>query len=138
MSAADLTTGDGAGEVGVFTLFTVGAFWLAHSYSSVLGKWSSEGVTPTLESAKAILNKELPMVAAPLVPINILVFGSFLTSADGVLINIASGVCVLELAATSYFSARRGGAGTALAAGASLVASAFGVSIILLKLLLHG
>lgn len=137
MNAADLSTGDGAAAVGVFTLFTVGAFWLAHSYSYVLGKWSAEGVTPTFDSAKAALRRELPMVAAPLLPINLLVFGSFVTGNDVLLTNIASGVCVLELAATAFFSARRGGGGAAVAVGASLLASAFGISIILLKLLLH-
>lgn len=137
MSAADLTERD-ATEVGVFTLFTIAAFWLAHAYSYVLGRWSAKGITPTVASAKQALIRELPMLAAPLVPINILVIGSFLTTDNDALINFASGLCVFELGATAYFSARRGGAGLTLAMGAALLAATFGFSIILLKLLLHG
>lgn len=136
MSAADLTERD-ATEVGVFTLFSIAAFWLAHAYSYILGKWSADGVTPTLASAKAALRRELPMVAAPLLPINFLVIGSFLTTSNEALINLASSICVLELGATAFFSARKGGAGLTLGLGAALLAAVFGSSIIILKLLLH-
>lgn len=136
MSAADLTERD-ATEVGLFTLFTIAAFWLAHTYSYVLGKWSAEGVTPTFESTKAALVKDLPMLGAPMLPIALLVIGSFLTTANEALINVASGLCVLELGATAFFSARRGGGSAALALGAAALAGLFGASIIVLKLLLH-
>jgi hypothetical protein len=138
ISAADLTSGDGAAEVGIFTFFTIAALWLAHSYAIVLGKWSSDGVTPSVQSTKAALNKELPMIAAPLLPINVLVLGSFVTSADQVLINLASAICVLELGATAFFSSGRSAAGMPLRLLATLVATALGASIILLKILLHG
>ena len=77
------------------------------------------------------------MVVAPLIPLLVLVVGGFGVFSDETAINTASGLCVLELCFTSFFAARRGGANVLLAFGATLISGAFGISIILLKLLLH-
>ncbi len=137
ITAADLESGEGAFSVALFTLFSLVVFWVAHSYSEILGRWSADGTAPGIASIRAELSREWPMVVAPLVPLLVLVAGGVGSISDEAAINTASGLCVLELCFTSFFAARRGGAGIALAVLATLISASFGVSIILLKLLLH-
>ncbi|MCX6393918.1 MAG: hypothetical protein NTY57_03575 [Solirubrobacterales bacterium] len=137
MAAADVEKGDRAGQIGLFTAFTLVTFWLAHVYAALLGDWSSKGVQPTLVRARKALRHEWPMVGATTVPLLILLMGAIDLLGDHQAINTALTVCVVELGLTSYYAARQGGAtrtGTFLAVVLSL---SFGVAIVLLKALLH-
>ncbi len=137
ITAADSETGDSAGGVAAFTLVTLIVFWVAHSYSEILGAWSASGITPKGSLIWSALGREWPMVVAPILPLAMLAIGGFGFVSDQTAIDLASGLCVAELGVTSYFAARRGGAGLLLALIATVASALFGVSIILLKLLLH-
>ena len=137
MSAADAEAGDKAAEIALYTTVTLLIFWLAHVYSNVLGNWAVFGFEPTGKRIRHALAFEWPMVAAPILPIVVLLVGAFTPLSERASINAALGLCVAELGLTSWFAARRGGAkllGTLAAVGISI---GFGFAIVLLKSTLH-
>ncbi|CAB4871242.1 MAG: hypothetical protein F2799_03700 [Actinobacteria bacterium] len=137
MAAADVENGDRAGQIGLYTAFTLVTFWLAHVYSALLGDWSGQGVQPTVGRARKALIREWPMLGATTVPLLILVMGAVDLLPDHLAINTALAVCVGELGLTSFYAARRGGASLKSAVLAVALALVFGVAIVLLKAIIH-
>ena len=137
IAAADVDRGDKAAQIGALVAVTLVVFYLAHVYAVLLGRWSEEAIVPGWGEARGELRRQWPMVSVAALPVGVLLLGALDVVDDRTAINIAFGLCIFGLAATSWYAAREAGAArgqSVLAVGAAV---GIGLAIILLKALLH-
>lgn len=129
--------GDKAAQIGALVAVTLVVFYLAHVYAVLMGRWSEEAIVPGRREAWAELRRQWPMVSVAALPVAVLLLGVFDAVDDRTAINIAFGLCIFGLTATSWYAAREAGASRVQSVVAVGGAVAIGLAIILLKALLH-
>lgn len=126
-----------AGRAALSTLVTALVFWLAHVYASLLGKavsedraWSYRTVAEAMRDRWSLVEVAIPLVL-------VLSLGAFGVLPDRTALLAANGLALLELAAAGAYAATNQGAGPAGTLASAVVAVTLGLSIVLLKALLH-
>ncbi|MCU0258868.1 MAG: hypothetical protein MUF56_07565 [Solirubrobacteraceae bacterium] len=135
IGAASEKPGQVAAYVDIYLIGTLLIFYLAHVYSQVLATWIREQHVPTRAEVLHELRSEWAMVTAPLLPILILAFGIFDAVDDRRAIDLALGVCLVQLTAAIVYAARRGGANRVQTLASVVIGLSFGFAIVALKVL---
>jgi hypothetical protein len=135
--ASSSDAGDPAGELLVFMLLTLSLFWAAHVYSELLGEWAQSGLRPGRTEWWGQMRTQWPIVGASSIPALLLIAGIVDLVPDRTAIAAALAVCTAELALAGFLAARRGGGGVVACLVSAFVAFCFGLSLIILKALLH-
>ena len=136
---AALSEDSGAGplELVAATLNTSLVFWLAHVFARFVGERASDWDAAEWHSLPQLLLQEIPMVAAALLPAAVLGLAQLdlLSRDDAVTIALGSGVLELSVwGAIAGYHERWGPRGVALG---TAVATALGLLMVFLKVLVH-
>jgi len=129
--------GAGPSELVGATVTTSLVFWLAHVFARFVGERAGDWDPDEWHSVPQLLLQELPMVAAALLPAAVLGLAQLdLLSRDhAVTVALASGVLELSVwGAIAGYHERWGPGGVALG---SAVATALGLLMVFLKVLVH-
>ena len=116
---------------------TITLFWAAHVYAQLLGDWATTGNPPDRSRWAAEMKHQWPMVGVCTVPALFLIAGITDLIPDGAALYGALIVCTTELALAGFIAARRGGGGVVACVLSAAVAFTFGVTLIILKAILH-
>jgi hypothetical protein len=135
IGASSEKPGQVAAYVDIYLIVTLLIFYLAHVYSQILATWIREQHVPTRLEVAEELRAEWPMVAAPLLPILILALGILDAVEDRLAIDVALGVCLVQLTAAIVYAARRGGATRVQTIASVVIGLSFGIVIVMLKTL---
>ena len=137
MTAADIDHGDVAGAIAVLVFVTLLAFYVAHVYAVLMGRWAEQRVVPDWAEAKRELVRQWPMVSVIALPLVALLLGVLNVLRDQTAINLALGICLVELILTAWYASRQAGANRSQSVISVTIAVAIGVVIVALKSLLH-
>jgi hypothetical protein len=124
-------------ELAGATVNTSLVFWLTHVFARYVGERAANEDSAEWNSVAQLLGQEIPMVAAALLPAAILALGDldFLSRDDAVTVALASGV--LELAVWGAIAGHHERWGLTGVALGSAAASALGLLMVFLKVLVH-
>lgn len=137
--AVEGAPGSGAGVLRLITvvLVTQSVYWLAHSYSELVGSRITTGVRPRRADVRRLLAEQWPLVSASFVPLAVV--GTVWLLGRPRETAVLSGLwsCVLVLALWAHLAGRR----ARLRAGEQVVyvavSAGFGLALVLLKVLVH-
>ena len=137
ITAADVDRGDVAGSIAVLVVVTLFAFYVAHVYAVLMGRWAEERVFPDRHETWQELLRQWPMISVVGLPLIALLLGYFELMSDRTAINVALGLCLLELIFTAWYASREAGATRSQSIIAVAIAVGIGVVIVVLKASLH-
>lgn len=126
-----------AGLVEVYLCVTAVVFYLAHVYARVIGGWI-EGESPSFAAVRQELRQEWPMVSAQLLPAALLLLGAVGLIDGRSAITLALVVALLELLAGVAYACWKARATARQTLASVVVAVAFAVIVIVLKVFVHG
>lgn len=126
-----------AGRAALTTLVTALVYWLAHVYARLLGEAVSHGGTPSRATMAEAIRERWSLVEVAIPLVLVLALGAIGAVPDSTALVLATVVALVELAATGAYAARRRGAGPAGTIASAAIASALGLAIVLLKVLIH-
>jgi hypothetical protein len=126
-----------AGRAALSTLVTALVFWLAHVYASLLGHAVSEGCAWSHRAVPEAMRERWSLVEVAIPLVLVLSLGAFGVLPDRTALLAANALALLELAAAGAYAATNQGAGPTGALASAVVAVTLGLSIVLLKALLH-
>lgn len=121
-------------DAGLYTLFTVIVFWLAHGWAHSLGRRVAGDDDHGTFSG---LRHELPVLESVVPPLVALAIASALGDTDENAITIAAWVCVAELGLFGAGIAWREGASPLRVATTAAGCAALGLTMIALKAVVH-
>ena len=126
-------------DVLLFTLGTVGVFWLAHVYSGTIAREGSEAprVRAILDAAVASMRHSLGMLVAMILPAVFLLLAVVGILDEYVAYYLALWVGVAILAVLGYLSSARRGSPWPWRVVSALVTASLGVLVIWLTALVH-
>jgi hypothetical protein len=137
IAASSVDHADQPGVVEIYLCVTAVVFFLAHVYARVIGRWI-EGEVPTAEAVAAELRWEWPMVASQAAPALVLLVGALGLIGAGRAITIALVVALAELFLAVGFACRQARASRRQVIASGATAAVFALTIVLLKILVHG
>jgi hypothetical protein len=112
-------------------------FWLAHVYAEYVGERAATDDPARWHNLAELLARELPMVAAALIPILALLLGAVDAVGRDTAVTLALGAGVLELFAGGFIAGRHERAGPWRPLIGGLLNAGLGAFIVLLKVLVH-
>jgi hypothetical protein len=124
------------GETVVSVLVTVGVYWAADCYAQLLARGVAQAPHRRTE-VLSVLRQRWPMVEAAYSPLAVLIVVALVSGSLRGGVFAALGVATVMLGGLGHAAARRAGSSRAGSIGWGLVSAAFGVVVIVLKLLLH-
>lgn len=137
IAASSVDHADQPGVVEIYLCVTALVFFLAHVYARVIGRWI-EGEAPTVEAVVREIRWEWPMVASQAAPALVLLLGVLGLIDPSTAITLALGVAIAELFLAVGFACRQAKATTPQVIASGTAAALFAVTIVLLKILVHG
>jgi hypothetical protein len=126
-----------AGRAALSTLVTALVFWLAHVYARLLGKAVSQDRTSSRGAAAGAMREQWSLVEVAIPLVLVLALGAIGVIPDRAALVLATALALLELAAAGAYAAINQGAGPAGTLTSAVIALALGLSIVLLKVLIH-
>jgi hypothetical protein len=118
-------------------LVTALVFWLAHVYARLLGRavsrdwsWSRGAVVGAMREHWSLVEVAIPLVL-------VLALGAIGVISNGTALGVATALALVELAATGAYAAINHGASRTGVLASAMIALALGISIVLLKVLIH-
>jgi hypothetical protein len=119
------------------TVNTSLVFWLAHVFARFVGERAGDRDSAEWHSVPQLLSQEIPMVAAALLPVAALGLAQLevLSRDDAVTVALASGV--LELSVWGAIAGHHERWGLGVVALGSAAATALGLLMVFLKVLVH-
>jgi hypothetical protein len=137
ITAADVDRGDVAASIAVLVVATLFAFYIAHVYAVLLGRWAEERIVPDMAETREELRRQWPMISVVAIPVLVLLLGSFDVVDDRTAINVALAICLFELIFTAWYASREAGANRSQSVIAVAIAVGIGIIITALKAALH-
>jgi len=133
---AGLTEDDSLGEweIIAWLLATMGAFWIAHAYATLLAGLSFDGRLPTWRQARGALAHEWAIVQAAVPATLALLLGAFHVVSEQTAEELAIGAGLVALAGWGWTLARRDRLSWGRAAAVALGSAALGAVVIAVKL----
>ena len=126
-----------AGRAALNVLVAALVFWLAHVYARLLGRavsddgsWSKGAVVGAMREHWSLVEVAIPLVL-------VLALGAIGVIPNRAALGVATALALVELAATGAYAAIHHGASRAGALASAMIALALGISIVLLKVLIH-
>jgi hypothetical protein len=126
-----------AGRVAMAVLVTAVVFWLAHVYAAVVGGGVSDEQTATRAAVAAAPQHHWSLVEVTIPLVLVLGLGAVGVVPDRAAIVAATVVALVELAATGAYGAIRRGAGARGIIGSGAMTLALGLTIVMLKAVVH-
>jgi hypothetical protein len=126
-----------AGRAALSTLVTALVFWLAHVYARLLGRAVSQDRTSSRGAAAGAMREQWSLVEVAIPLVLVLALGAIGVIPDRAALVLATALALLELAAAGAYAAINQGAGPAGTLTSAVIALALGLSIVLLKVLIH-
>ncbi len=129
--------GADAGELIEAAATTTLVFWLAHTYSEILGPRAAVHDASLRVGIRPALLREVSMVGAAIPPVAALALAAMHFVSRTHAVTIALVVGVFELFVWGYLAGRRPGSSVLRSAAIGLFNCVLGVAIVLLKALIH-
>ena len=126
-----------AGQAALSTLVTALVFWLAHVYARLLGTAVSHGRSSPHGALARVMREEWSLVEVAIPLVLVLALGAIGVIPDRAALVVATVLALAELAAAGAYAAARQGAGPAGTLASAVIALALGLSLVLLKILIH-
>ena len=126
-----------AGQAAISMLVTALVFWLAHVYARLLGGALSPDGRLTRAAVARAMREEWSVVEVAIPLVLILGLGAIGVMPERAALIAATVLALVELAAMGAYAAMRQGAGPGGTLLSAAIALALGLSIVLLKVLIH-